>query len=76
MKELLLITAEVMPQEELLNMLEEALTEFKLNKSDQNKGRLDMCCMLFNMKNACEMSGKGAEGLIKEMKNIVHLKEN
>lgn len=52
-----LLLGNIMPEEMLLEQMEEALTNHKLIKSEDSKGRLRVVCMLFLAKEAGEKEG-------------------
>jgi hypothetical protein len=50
MKELMIMAAAAIPEEKLLNDLEEAIREYKLVPSDDNKASVGMFCMMMTLK--------------------------
>lgn len=51
MKDLFILTASAMPEDVLLDELQEALTNYKTIPSEDNKMSLDMLCFMFTIRN-------------------------
>lgn len=56
-KDLMLLMAEIMPEEMLLEQIQEKLTAYKITRSKEDKNILTMYCMLLLSKEAGEEHG-------------------
>ena len=70
MKNEALIIASIMPEEVILDMLSEALTEHKITKTDESKGKLMGACVMLMAKEAITKEPGGVFGVMKEMDTL------
>jgi len=70
MKETAFIIASIMPEEAIVDMLSEALTEHKVINTDKSKGKLLAACAMMMTKDAINKAPGGLEEVMKEMKKI------
>ena len=70
MKDLFILTAAAMPEEDLLNEIQEALNDYKTIPSEENQRALSMFCIMFHLK--CTTNGdlKQAMNLINGIDNV------
>lgn len=68
MKELMLIVAHMMPEEEMLNQIEEALTEHKLYSSEETAMALATHCQMFVLKRMINGSDDKLKEILADMK--------
>lgn len=67
-KDLMLIVASAMPEEMIVEQLQEALTAHKIAPTEKTKSRLGMYCMMFASK---EMTDKfGIEDMMKKTEQV------
>jgi hypothetical protein len=73
MQDLLLLFAKVMPEEMIIEQIEESLTEYKITRTDEAKKKLTMYCMLMATKSGTE--GKDIEQITHELGEVRRIKE-
>lgn len=71
MKELFIIMATAMPEEQLIDSLEDAIKEYKINKSEDNRTKIEMYAAMFSIKG----SKKDPFEMIKDMDNLAKAKK-
>lgn len=73
MQELVLLFAQIIPEEILLEEIEQALIEFKVTASEDSKNKLAMYCMFFCTKVGTK--GKDITEMSKQMSEMSRIKE-
>lgn len=69
MNDLLIMMAEILPVDLILEQMEESLKEYKLTKSEDSKKALIIACMIFANKHVIEKVGS-ADKLMKDLDEI------
>jgi len=72
MKELFIIAAATIPEEKLLNDLQEAIREYKLVPSEENQSNMGMLCMMMTLKLRLGDSTEKAMDMINGIDDIDH----
>ena len=68
MKELMLIMATIMPEEKLIDDMEEALTEYKLTNSNESRMTLATVCQMFILRSVTKGNPDKLQEMLKDMK--------
>jgi len=68
MKEIMLILATAMPEEQIIAELEEALTNYKLIGDKDSKNKLMMNCHMFMLRAMTNGSGEKMQEILRQMK--------
>ena len=68
MKELMLIMATVMPEEKLIDDLQEAITEYKLTNSNDSRRSLATFCQMFVLRSLTKGDPEKMNEVLKDMK--------
>lgn len=68
MKELMLIMATVMPEEKLIDDLQEAITEYKLTNSNDSRKSLAAFCQMFVLRSITKGDPEKLNEVLKDMK--------
>lgn len=66
MKDLMLLLSDVMPEDMIITMLEETISEHKIAPTSESRGKISMLCMMFVAKEAASKTPGGIDGLMKQ----------
>ena len=70
---LMLLLGQIMPEEVIIDKLEESIKEYKLNPSEDNRKSIGMHCALFNAKEIG--SQNGLESAMNEVNEFSKIKD-
>lgn len=73
MHELMLLMAKALPEDKLIEQIEEAITEHKILKTEETKQRLHMYCHLLLTKDV--IADNGIEKVMRDMTNLKAMHE-
>lgn len=67
MHELMMMLSAAMPEEMIIQQIEETIAEYKVNPTKENRGKLGMLCMIFTSKEAIESMDGGLDAMLARM---------